>query len=81
MGRDMMTAARLITCVGCDSQAVSRGSVAGHLDSTHDTLLRAKREKGRVHCDGLLRHLFAPHDTRGRSRVRCLCKRGGPGLR
>ena len=43
MGQDMVTAAMLITCVGCDSQAVSRGSVAGYLASTHNARCRAKR--------------------------------------
>ena len=73
MGRDMMTAARLITCVGCDSQAVSRGSVASHLASTHDTQLRERRED-----EEALRRFFR---RTGRSTTTARCNAGGPGLR
>ena len=73
MGRDMVTAARLITCVGCDSQAVSRGSVAGHLASTHDTQLRERRERGTA-------AILSQHEARhGTATVQC--DAGGPGLR
>ena len=73
MGRDMMTAARLITCVGCSSQAVSMGSVAGHLASTHDTQLRERREE-----EEALRRFFR---RTGHSTTTVQCDASGPGLR
>ena len=84
MGRDMVTAARLITCVGCDSQAVSRGSVAGHLASTHNARYRAKdgeetskqeRERERE------RHCGDPFAARDTAKQLCNAVRSGPGLR
>ena len=81
MGRDMMTAARLITCVGCDSQAVSRCSVASHYAPTHEAQYRAKEEeREEMQSEGLQWHSFAPQGVRQRG-CSCLCKQAGPAYR
>ena len=73
MGRDMVTAARLITCVGKQCQAVSRGSVAGHPSLTSHCSMPGRRERGEKQA----RQRSFPRCEHGGAMLLCKARRRG----